>query len=229
MHYIFQAIQSWNLNLSFFINAKVFLSFDFLNKSRLKNLFFCFVKNKRIWNEILKMINFRVISFSPKVFIYEDGYYSFNLLSVLLFDIYFTELDVYILNLSYRFNSRHISVSEFNFKKKDLHKKNIYIKSLFPLKFMQRTRNFFSLLRRKNSLILLKLFEKNIKYVRYMNFFLLGLVGSKFLALKIKQKLISFINGNLHFDVSTCNVFSVFESQNFFLGYQIRCAFLYLI
>lgn len=229
VHYIFRMIKNWNLNLSFFLNTKVLVSFEFLNKSRLKNLFFSFIRNKKIWNEILKMMNFRVISFSPRLFLYENGCYFFNLLSVLLFDIYFAELDTYVLNLSYQFNSKRVFVSEFNFEKKLVAKKKIYLECLFPLKFTERTKNFLFLLNKKNSLILLKAYEKNINYVRYMNFLLLGVVGSKVFALKVKRKLINFINGNLHFDLLGCNVFSVFESQNFFLGYQIRCAFLYSI
>lgn len=230
VHYIINFIKNWDMDLGFFINAKIRLSFESLNKNRLKNIFFFFIKDRKIWGEVLKMINLHIIDFSPKLLLSRDGFYSFNLLSWLLFDIYFTELDIYMLNLSYKFNSKRISMDKFDNQLNLLDRKSKYINYLLPLRLNKRTINFAVFFKKKNkSSVVLKSFLKKINYVRYMNFFLVGLVGSKVLALKVKRKLFSFVRGNLHFSLNYCDIFSILESQNFFLGYQIRCAFLFLI
>ena len=181
------------------------------------------------------MLNCQIISFSPSLFYTNTNFPSLRLLSVLLFDIYFSELDNYILNLIYKLNLKYNSIFKLKSKAHDIIKCINCLNLLFPLKFNKKIKfpsKSFSLYetklfqKNKPPIFTLKSFERKIEYVRFMNYFLIGLIGSKLFVLRVKSKIVSFINGNLHLKIIYCNSFAFFESQNFFLGYQIRCAFL---
>lgn len=63
-------------------------------------------------------------------------------------------------------------------------------------------------------------FQK-FNYVRYLNFFLFGIIISKFFLIKLKYKIVSFLKANLFLFLDQCFIFSYFEKNINFLGYNI--------
>lgn len=224
---VFNNIENWDSNITFFISYKFLNFFDFLNKNRLKNLFLRVVKDTRVWDEIIKMMNDNIMEISPDYFYYDKNSQFLSFLSFFLFQIYCSELDFYISNLVLRLNTR-----SFIKRKKSLSVNLLKTKflCLIPIKYSKfsslklvdfKNPLFFDSSIEKDCFI----FERNINYVRYMDCFLLGISGSKNFSLRINSKITSFLRGNLHLDMSYFNFSSGFESSTYFLGYQIQRAY----
>lgn len=231
---VFNNIGSWNSNIAYLISYRFLNNFDVLSKNRLKNLFSRVVKDLRVWDEIIKMINSNIINFSSDYFFYEKNFQIFDFLSFFLFQVYSSELDFYVSNLALRLNTKN-ALKKKEFWSVDFLKVKLLVIS--PLKYSKFTplvfQNCFCLNDLKSSLVsdsFIKFkenlfFEKTINYVRYMDSFLLGISGSKNFAVRINSKIVSFLRGNLHLSLNYCNFSSSFEYSTYFLGYQIQCAY----
>lgn len=228
VHSIMKKIESWNYNLTFFVKGKIVRSFLFINKNRLKNIFSKVLHSGSIWIEVEKMIFVGLLEFSNNNIYQNFSFKTFNSLSYLVFNIYLSELDFYIFSIVYKFSRKFIfinTISSFNeYKKKFLY-------SVFPLKFslsilcfIEKKYNYdyFCL----SSFFYIKSFKKlyykrKFNYIRYLDFFLIGVFVSKFFILKLNHKISSFIKSNLFLFLEKTLIFSTFEKDINFLGYNI--------
>nr|YP_009538638.1 maturase [Phacus pleuronectes]AYQ93658.1 maturase [Phacus pleuronectes] len=229
IHLILEKIRNWNTNMVFFLNCRILKGLIRINKNRLKNIFLKVIKDVRLWCEIEKMLSIGIISVSTSCIYRNFDFQIFNSLSYFLFNIFLTEFDFYIFGLSYQFNhcfylkSLRQNVNFFCERKS-------FKRNLLPIKlnsrrfnlcsftyFFNKDKNFFNFY--VNSTFK---FQKNLNYVRYLDYFFLGFVSTKFFSLKFKNKIITFLIGNLFLKIENIILFSNLDKNIFFLGYNIR-------
>jgi hypothetical protein len=99
-----QFIRKWK-NINFFLRLDILFFFKFINKNKLKNIFNIIFGDLEFWQEIDKMFEEGLICLSGD-FIYErKNFVSISFLSILLLEIYFFELDLFVFNLYFQFSS----------------------------------------------------------------------------------------------------------------------------
>nr|YP_010700440.1 putative group II intron reverse transcriptase/maturase mat2 [Phacus arnoldii]WCH63578.1 putative group II intron reverse transcriptase/maturase mat2 [Phacus arnoldii] len=230
IHLILEEIRSWDKNISFFLNARIIKGFSIINKNRLKNIFLKTIKDIKVWKEVDKMLIAGIINFSNNMIYKQHDFRSFNSLSYLLFNVYLSEFDIYVFSLSYYFNFKYLL-----FKKSLLNRKKyiFFSRDLTPLKLTYGRLKFPALnyvLNNQTSGLspnccLLNYsnvsFQRSINYVRYLDYFFLGISSSRIFSLKIKSKLLSFLRGNLFFELEYFVLSWNFEKSIYFLGHNI--------
>lgn len=92
-----ETINTWSEQLSFLLNCEILQGFVFFNLNRLKNIFLKVISDYRIWKEIDKMFCSNFISFSKNYLYKNKSNINLNCLSLLLFNIYLSELDFYVI------------------------------------------------------------------------------------------------------------------------------------
>lgn len=221
-------IKGWDTNLKYFLVGNIYLSFNTINRRRLKNIFLKVVNNINLWNEIEKMINCNLINISDSSIYMKSNFLETSLLASWLLDIYLNEFDLFLKGLIHNFSSK-INVYSFN---KNFSKK--FCSDFLPLRleyslyehkilkfFFVNEYHFLNVSFLNNSLRLQLNLSRMIYFTRYLNFFCLGLIGSKRFSLSLKRKIISFVRSNLFFDIKGLNILSPFEDYVYFLGFNI--------
>lgn len=208
---VFEKLKSWNGSISFFITFSILPFFSETNKNRLKNIFCSIIQDLRVWREITFMFDFNILGFK-----YNDLYFtSFksnsNSLSLILFEIYISEFDFYIFNLSRYFFYKYSFYKDLFYcvfsKRKS--------KKVLPL-FLKK----FNRLSNNNNLSFSESifkYNRSLDYLRYVGYFFLGVVSSVFVLKKLELKFISFIRGNLLLEITDLSIFSSHD-RNIILG-----------
>nr|YP_010700250.1 putative group II intron reverse transcriptase/maturase mat2 [Euglena deses]WCH63394.1 putative group II intron reverse transcriptase/maturase mat2 [Euglena deses] len=227
IHFSLSLIRNWDQQTRFFLNFVVLRSFDYKNKNRLQNIFRKFVKIERIWLELQKMMDVGFIDFShDSIYL---GKNSFNILSIFLFEIYLYEFDYYIQYFSFKSNLRkHFYKIKDSYFFDFLNKDHISIKlekflnvsSTLKILNIKNLDNFQLYYRNKLNKCII--FDRFIQWIRYKDYFLFGVVGSKNFLFFLKKKLFSFITGALHFQVKSNHFYDCKESYVFFAGFIIK-------
>lgn len=219
--------------MNFFLTFNLQSSFNSINKYRLKNIFLKLVGDLRLWNEIDKMWSAGLIDFSFSLVEDEDFFSIF--FCKFLFNFYLAELDLYVTNsLSLYFDSYFYTSSKFSFFSISKLVSNDYVSlkvgksfvDLKSLKISRTTKLYSSSFLNKLTPTNVTFFEKRIHYVRYLEFVLIGIVGSKAIAMQIKEKVLSFLKGNLHLSISNFNLTCTSQAALLFLGYSIKFSLL---
>ena len=227
------SISKWN-KVNFFFIPKVVKNFTSKNVNILKNIFLKFCNDLSVWFEIQKMIEFGLINFSDE-FIYEDMFsLNISLLSIFLIEIYFSEFDSFVSNLSFQFNSVKDIRYLFYLKSFIFNPSNsiiifpIYLeKLLFNIKYLVNLTNknlftdnkSFYVRGLSNSLV----FCRRIFYIRYKDHFMFGFSGSKDFSLFLMNKISSFFRSTLFMTLLNCFTLSSYDDSLYFLGYKISC------
>lgn len=94
---ILDNISLWDTRVNFVLKCEFLQGFLSLNLNRLKNIFFKLINDVRVWNEIEKMINSNFVSFSKDYIYINKNNMGLNSLSFLLFNIYLSEFDFYLI------------------------------------------------------------------------------------------------------------------------------------
>nr|YP_009541082.1 maturase [Lepocinclis steinii]AYQ93596.1 maturase [Lepocinclis steinii] len=218
-----EKIKKWNTSILYFIKFDVLKSSSFVSKNRLKNIFLRIIKDRHIWDEISKMMNSSFIKPFDYNSIIGDNYNDINSLSFLLFNIYLSELDLYLFNLTTYFNSKYTLFKNFFYTK--LFKFNQSVID-FPLKVnylcLNDRRNYVNLPLKLNQTCFNSFyFQKDIYYARYLNYFLIGAICSSVFLTKLKFKVISYLRGNLKLEINNFYLLSCNSRSIYFLGYKI--------
>lgn len=173
--------------------------FNIINRNILFSQLKLKIRDQILFQNILKMFKTNVINpfniFENKLYFSQD-----NILSPILFNIYFHTLDCFIekyIIKRYKKNLKIIKLLSYskhslflNIKKKNLKKK----KSI--LYRYQRKKNYITDLNNiKNSYIC-------VKYIRHTNNIILGIIGPKFLAEKILKNVTFFLKSNLQLNIN---------------------------
>nr|AKL78972.1 maturase [Euglena viridis] len=233
IHFSISAIRAWNSNLKFLLSFQILRSCDLINKNRLKNIILKTLKDNFIWCEIEKMFASNILDFSNK-YIYQGFNNSeFSLFSNFLLNVYLNELDYYILDImnKYNFNKKLFLNSQTSLKSFKIYE--VTLRQYIPIKLEKKLNSFknikflnvdkYNNLRSFYSDYLINniLFDKSIEYTRYLDYFIIGCIGSKNFLLLIQNKLVNFLKSSLHFDVKDLNLYSIQDSI-YFGGYNIR-------
>lgn len=225
-------LKNWSTNILYFLNCRILKSFSLSNKNRLKNVFSKVISDLKIWLEIEKMIVCNIIDFSEK-HIYKNLRFDSSLLSSFLFDLYFIEFDFFMSQVSSLLNSRKTFylVKSLGLKKKS----KVFSFEFLPVRIEKHlaysdvvSLNTFTFAHlreyyHKSSMdFKVIFFDRQLSYVRYLDFFLVGFLSSKFIVSSFKRKLKSFLRTNLHVELSESKFQVASEKCIFFLGYNIR-------
>ena len=234
-HEALHRIKHWKTNTTFLIDYDVSKAFDNVNRKRLKNLFTSYIKDARFWLEISKMLN-AGISLELQQIFEKKGVAQGSILSPFLFNIYMHELDKKVADLqkltsdvqksydsaaygnleaehSYRKISRDFATDNLRRSLKKYGSKKAIIEA--RRKVYKEHHDKFG--RRKG----IDMEVKSIQYVRYVDDFLIGIVGSREYASQVRKNINNFVKGNLHLKVKKDNIVHRNEGQIKFLGHMI--------
>lgn len=222
-------IKAWDPNLRFFLTGSIVLSFNLINRNRLRNIFLKNIAEVALWNEIDKMIECNLVGISANSVYLKSKFLDNNALSCWLLDMYFSELDIFLSNIINSFGSR-LNIYYLN----ELFLYKSFIFEFTPLKLekkllMNKTLKLNFII--QYHFIIEKLLGKfmeceislnRILYsARYLNFFSLGVIGSKNFSLSLRRKIISFVKTNLFFSIKNLKLFRLPEEYISFIGFNI--------
>jgi retron-type reverse transcriptase len=234
-HEALHRIKHWKINTTFLIDYDVSKAFDNVNRQRLKNLFTSHIKDARFWLEISKMLNAGIFLELQQIF-ENKGVAQGSILSPFLFNIYMHELDKKVADLqkltsdvqkshesaiygnleaeqSYRKISRDFATDNLRRSLKKYGTKEAVLEA--RKKAYKEHHNKFG--RRKD----IDLEVRSIQYVRYVDDFLIGIVGSREYASQVRKDINNFVKGNLHLKVKKDNIVHRNKGQVKFLGHMI--------
>nr|AMD08057.1 maturase-like protein 2 [Euglena mutabilis] len=155
--------------------------------------------------EINKMLKFKFLSFSNTFLC--RGHKDFSILSEYLFDIYMEDFSFFIFESYSKYNHKFFLVSDNNLNfpifsspiKLNIGKPVINLKKNVVSFYSSFSSSYL-----KNYNKNVDLFNRSFNLIRYKSHSIVFLTGSKKFSFFIKQKILSFIKSNLHFDVSEC-------------------------
>lgn len=220
-------------NIDFSVYFRFSNTFKLINFNILKNIFLRTLNDNPIWSELNKMLVCGVLGFSHKFIYQKDTFLKSSLLSIFLFEIYFLEVDEYISNLCFQYNT----ITSFICK--DLSSSLVKSKNLeffyLPLTLEKSLQRFHAVLGLdKNHFINLRgrfsyysqnrkkiFFSRQIQFIRYKDHVILLITGSKDFAYLIYNKCTFFLRSSLSIDSMVSKV-SFFKDKNiYFLGFNI--------
>lgn len=222
-------IKNWDPNLKFFLTGNIVSSFNTINRNRLKNIFLKNIGDIIFWNEIEKMINCNLVDISGNSVYLKSNFLSNNPLSYWLLEMYLSEFDIFLSNIAGNFGSR-LNI----YFLKELFSDKYFFSEFTPLKLENKLIKYQSLKLNfiiQYSYIFEKLLGKFMKCevslnrilysARYLNFFSLGIIGSKNFSLTLRRKIISFVKTNLFFSIKNFKLFCLPEEYALFIGFHI--------
>nr|YP_010700262.1 putative group II intron reverse transcriptase/maturase mat2 [Euglena undulata]WCH63461.1 putative group II intron reverse transcriptase/maturase mat2 [Euglena undulata] len=231
-------IKTWVGDIRYFLKFNLLKSFSTLNKNRMKNIFLKIFNDVFVWEEIEKMFNTNFLSISDDFLYCSRTNLGRSALSVLLFEIYIHQLDMFFFDFIRSFSFRRkifsFDISNFNRKRDLLFPLKKILSFFFPVRLGVNISNFINI---KNivtikysrlneyyldNIFIYENFDKYVYYTRYLDSFLLGFVSNKGFVNFAQKKLLDFVRTNLHFEVKDVNVYFSIEKCILFLGYNIR-------
>lgn len=230
---IINYVKSWDVNLCLFISENITFNFLRHHLNHLKNIFLKCFGQVRLWVEIKKMFNSGFLNFSFATVYWGRDVFCFSLLARFLLELYFSELDNYILSLSLNTNYVYKLIS----KCKEV-EHSVYFGLLFGSLPIKLERNLIIYKNISNVNILrfnnfsnhflcnsipkfFSNFKRNFYWVRHINFILFGFLSSKNYAQFIYERVRSFIRSYLMFDFRKDKANFYFHTGFYFLGFSI--------
>lgn len=211
---IFEKLKFWDIDIAYFVKFSVLYYNVNINKNRLKNIFCSVIEDLRLWREISIMFDYNILSFNYNFLYFNSGCNNLNSLSLILFEIYMSEFDFYVFNLSRYFYYKYFFYKNFFY--------HCFLNEgeslIFPLAVKKS--NFLYNFRSFSSKLTL-FYNRSISYLRYIGYFFFGVAGSVFFTRKLCRKFIAFVKGNLLLELHDFFVFSSFDKNIIFGGFQI--------
>lgn len=223
-HTALASINKFWKNINYFLNIDIKKTLTTLNGQRLFNILEKLFEDQRLIEEFRKMVNAKIIHFNA--YTVNSKTSSINSLSCLLFNIYMTKFDYFIEKL---INLDNKDIKKI--QKKPLIKVNIdkilkktkLIESK-ALIFLKKKRETFleNKSKIKNFTCCLSKKKVYIYYIRYLDTLLFGIKGSKFFSSRLKEKIIRFINKELHFTCIKIELRQAGSSWINYLGFLLQ-------
>lgn len=217
-------------SIKFFFNFHVLKSFNKVNIYRLKNIFFKYLNDIYIWEEIHKLSDFGLVDFSDRFIYLKRDFFNNSLLSIFLFEIYFSELDTFVRKLVYQFfSSKTLYFKDKNFSNQQIFSNLLYSplflsKSLFNFKSLKNLFLYkFGIIRKfyfyKTFFLT---FSRKFNYKRYKDQCLVGITGSKEFSLFLKNKFSTFIRSNLKLRIERSEYYVQHQKDLIILNQRLR-------
>ena len=235
-HQALHHIKHWRSNTVFLIAYNISKAFDSVNRKRLKNLLHKRISDPRFWLEISKMLNAGT-ELELKIIFENKGVVQGSILSPFLFNIYMHELDQKVVELQKLTKHTHKSHESATYGNEDAEKEYRRISRDFATDNLRRSLKKYG---SKEALLLARKTAykehhkkygrrkgidtevRHIQYVRYVDDFLIGVVGSRQYAVAIRKEINQFIKGNLHLNVRKADLVHRSEKSVEFLGHLVK-------
>ena len=227
VHKTLLQIKTYWTNLNYFVQCAVKKAFDKLNHSILIKILEENIYDKRVINEIWKMLNVKRVDFrfqSLELFflnIPQD-----SILSPLLFNIYMTKLDNFVTKImkntekttsaqwnNYWYKTKIKFLKKWNKTKTD---KQLYLNK--SKKFSNVVKKHW--IRKK----IVKNLTSKLYYVRYADNFLIGFKGKKHEAKEQLKNIKNYIKFNLHLNCTNFKLINAQSDTVKYLGFRLRLA-----
>lgn len=228
-------MRSWDPGIQFFFSSRLNHSFGLINKNKLKNILLKFVNDIKLWYEIEKMLDSGFINILSDSIYLDKEFISFSPLSRFLLNVYLDELDQNIKVLCYNFNG-FSRFSDKKIEKKNVRKYSLVLMKTLPVKLEKNLLNIrklsafnnlrFNFYKNYFSEITFspkfKTFSRKIFYCRFLDYLLLGFVGSRDFSKRIIGKVTNFVRSSLHFNCDEINLISSAQNPMLFLGFYLK-------
>jgi hypothetical protein len=237
---IIPIIELWNTELNYIVVVRILRSFNLTNKYYLKGIFFKFIKDLILWNQVNKMLTMNKIGISGNLIYNSINNLCNSNLSAFLLNLYLIEFDIYFEKIIFKYNFS----KNFNYNiKKYSDKFFTYIKFLkrfTPLKSGKILVEFsqFKVLFSSKYNRFYNNFMNNYKvtcnsslyifYSRYLDFIIMGFISSQTFVFFLLKKLQNFLRFKINFSVKQLGVFNSKHKDVTYLFYKIdimNCSF----
>lgn len=223
IHTALSQVNDWT-GTAWFVEGDIFACFDEIDHGILIDILRERIVDERFLNLIRKLLNAGYFDMEHVFHKTTEGAPQGSLCSPILCNIYLDSLDRYMEDVIRRET------------KGEYRKQNpAYAKVLYEMKKIAKSertpenrRKYRELLKQKKAMKSVDMFDKNfvrVKYVRYADDFLIGVIGSKKLCESIKSELQEFLATNLHLRLSMekTKITHAHSNHADFLGYHIAC------
>ena len=230
-HGALKSIREWRTNTVWMLDYDIKKAFDSVNRRRLRNLFLQTLDQPKVWAEIEKMMNAKVIQLD-EIYSEDKGTAQGSILSPFLFNVYMNHFDGFMqdlisrsgipkggLNPEARRNYGRIA-SEFSTRR--LHtafKKYGSVEATEAALRREKKEHYDKYGGRAHGI---DVEGRKIQYVRYADDFLIGIVGPKNFAENVRDEVDRFIKGDLHLEIKKNELINRNTKGVTFLGYNIR-------
>lgn len=211
-------------NVNWYIEFEIRKVFNFVNGNIFVNQLKEEIQDQNLFSLLFRMFKIK-ICYTNKISSGSDNsvVMQSNILSPLFLNIYLTPLDFYVKDLANQYNKRT------KFKKN-----SEYVKAIIVSKNKIKSMSQFEIQLEKIKLIRLAKNIPNqindqdmiyIKYVRYANNFLIGVLAKKKFVLKLKSQVLTWIENELRFEINEekTKLTNVYNDTVRFLGMTIHC------
>lgn len=209
-------------NISWFLEFDVEKCYDKIDRHRLVNIFKEDIDDQRFIDLISKLFNAGVVTWkeglSPN---FLERVSQDSLLSPILFNIYLLKLDLEVARIIEEYQKGKIRRVNLDVHNK---KRRVYRRKKFIMLSTERQAAIMSKHkadRRKLEVTMTDWKAPNfvrVKYVRYIDDFLLGIAGSKKLVKKIRYRIITFVKSNLKLNLTGGDITHIVAGKVKFLG-----------
>lgn len=230
-HDAIKTIKYWPKNTVWFIDYDIRKAFDNVNKNRLLNLLTKHFNDSNLNILISTMLKCGVIE-NQKVFFEKLGVPQGSVLSPFLFNIYMHEFDMSMESLIKQnrilkgSNTKSAAAKEYDKIFKEFHpsKAHLALKKYGSPEAVRDAMNQKKKAHYKkyHRALGTNMETRNILYARYADDFLIGIVGPKEFAVKIRNEINGFIKSDLHLQIKKDDIVNRNNKSIKFLGFLIK-------
>lgn len=216
VHSVMRVIKEDWKSLNYFVTYIIEKTFDKINYNILMKEVEKYIRDKKVSNEIWKMLNVYNVDFKVK----PTGFTLLNIpknsaLSLLLFDIYMTKLDRFLESILLEIVNKSKVINSLEWRKliKDSRAKKFFF---CQVEYFQLTRSLF-----KKTIHIIRPGFK-LLYVRHIADLLLGYCGNKSDLYYLLKKIEVFINSNLYLKKISFKLTSLLNNHINYLGFKLK-------
>jgi Type II intron maturase len=233
-HGVLKDVQTWHF-CCWFIKINIHKFFDKVNHNRLLNILRETIDDESLLTLLRQIFNKEI--FFKKYFYQPEkdvGISQNNNLGLLLANIYLNKLDQFILKRKkINWDKNHSSKNCIHLSnKKTKSEGNVFTNPLKESELNRQQFNFTEIFKQQKiktakwmglkKTIFTKRIFRRVYYTRYVDNFLLGIRGPKFLAIDVRDEISQFIKCNLQLELQFAEVCHTKSNKIKYLGFEIK-------